>query len=139
MMMIDTIICFLKINSFSHCNPHLHFQLAFQTSFHYFPFNLQCKRFSQYFFWRLSFCFPIKLKLDLIFYICCIHFFLLPLLGLRVNLRIYEVGMIGFHDVFSINETLAMYHKEVEDRISWLYPRDYNIEKISLYHHCKPF
>lgn len=46
-----------------------------------------------------------------------------------VRLRIYAVGVICFHDVFSVNDTLAKYYEEVEDRISWLYPRDYNIEK----------
>lgn len=46
-----------------------------------------------------------------------------------VSLRIYDVGIISFHYVFSVNETLAICYEEVEDRISWIYPRDYNIKK----------
>lgn len=41
------IIFLLKINSFSHSDPCLHSQLAFQT-FHWSPFNSQCKQYSQY-------------------------------------------------------------------------------------------
>ena len=46
-----------------------------------------------------------------------------------MSLRIYAVGTLCFHDAFSVNDTLAMCYEEVEDRMSWLYPGDYNIEK----------
>lgn len=95
------------------------------------PFAMQQITQHHFFFSFGSFLFTFPLNSNFGSYSLCL-LYLFPLFtSLRtvVSLRRYAVGMMSFHYVFSVNETLAMCDEEAEDRMSCVCPRDCNIKK----------